>query len=226
MLAAALRSVVPPKSPARYTLINLYTTVAQLTRKQWKTGAHPVPQSLAKNADEDEEDWPKPLTEGFEHEHEHEHAEALSQPGVDEPADTRPRSHRPYPMKPEFCPTPREHAAHRDAMKKNFPEGWAPPRKLSREAMDSLRHLHQMDPEAFSTPVLADRFHISPEAVRRILKGRWEPTREQKARMAERERVAREKKGEERRAEERRKHESLQREYVWSKKRRDGFALT
>ena len=222
MLAAALRSVAPAKSPARYTLINLYTTVAELTRKQWKTGAHPAPQSLVENADE-EEDWPKPLAEGDEYE-----LAAVSDAEVDGDGDrpTRPRSHRPYPVKPEFRPTPHEHAAHRDAMKKSFPDGWAPPRKLSREAMDSLRHLHQMDPAAFSTPVLADRFHISPEAVRRILKGRWEPTREQRARMAERERVAKETRKEERRAEERRKYESLQRENVWRKKWRDGFTLT
>ena len=220
MLATALRSVVPPKSPARYTLINLYTTVAQLTRKQWKTGGHPAPQSIVETDDGADEDWPKPLTEGFEHEHEREPADREP-----DPTDTRPRSHRPYPTTPEIRPTPREHVAHRDAMKKSFPEGWAPPRKLSREAMDSLRQLHKMDPQAFSTPVLADRFHISPEAVRRILKGRWEPTREQRVRLAERERMAREKNREERRAEERRRHETLEKESVWRPKKRDGFTL-
>nr|VWO94518.1 Cytochrome P450 monooxygenase CYP52X1 [Ganoderma boninense] len=91
--------------------------------------------------------------------------------------------------------------------------------------MDSLRQLHKVDPETFSTPMLAERFRISPEAVRRILKGRWEPTRDERVRMAERERVAREKRREESRAEERMRHESLQKEYAWKAQRRDGFTL-
>ncbi|KAJ6588755.1 hypothetical protein B0H19DRAFT_893515, partial [Mycena capillaripes] len=65
--------------------------------------------------------------------------------------------------------------AHRAALKSAFPGGWDPPRKLSREAMDGLRQLHRVDPERFTTPVLAERFRVSPEAVRRILKSRWAP---------------------------------------------------
>jgi hypothetical protein len=57
--------------------------------------------------------------------------------------------------------------------------------------MDGLRQLHRADPTAFSTPILAERFRISPEAVRRILKSRWEPTREQRALFAEKERLRR-----------------------------------
>jgi hypothetical protein len=57
--------------------------------------------------------------------------------------------------------------------------------------MDGLRQLHRFDPETFSTPVLAEKFRISPEAVRRILKSKWEPTREQRAKFAERERQER-----------------------------------
>ncbi|TBU26987.1 hypothetical protein BD311DRAFT_761395, partial [Dichomitus squalens] len=216
MLAAALRSGVPAKSPARYTLINLYTTVANLTRKQWRTGGHPAPKSLVENEDEREEDWPKPLTEG------HTPPEA-DDADADEPS--RPISHRPHPLKPEFQPTPHEFRAYRETMKKKFPEGWAPPRKISREAMVSLRHLHQMDPETFSTPILADKFRISKEAVRRILKGKWEPTREERARLAERERVGRARFREERRAEEMRKHESIERESGRERAPRDGFTL-
>ncbi|KDQ58615.1 hypothetical protein JAAARDRAFT_104693, partial [Jaapia argillacea MUCL 33604] len=68
--------------------------------------------------------------------------------------------------------------AHRTTMKKTFPQGWAPPRKLSREAMDGLRALHYHDPEQFTTPVLAEKFRVSPEAVRRILRSKWEPSKE------------------------------------------------
>ncbi|EMD35540.1 hypothetical protein CERSUDRAFT_37972, partial [Gelatoporia subvermispora B] len=69
--------------------------------------------------------------------------------------------------------------AHRETIKKDFPEGWAPPRKLSREAMEGLRQMHKMDPEIYTTPVLAAKFRISPEAVRRVLKSKWQPSSEQ-----------------------------------------------
>ncbi|EDR08216.1 uncharacterized protein LACBIDRAFT_148118, partial [Laccaria bicolor S238N-H82] len=71
-----------------------------------------------------------------------------------------------------------EWKAHRETIRKEFPGGWSPPRKLSREAMDGLRQLHHHDPEKFTTPLLAEKFRISPEAVRRILKSKWEPSRE------------------------------------------------
>ncbi|KDQ07344.1 hypothetical protein BOTBODRAFT_90414, partial [Botryobasidium botryosum FD-172 SS1] len=66
--------------------------------------------------------------------------------------------------------------AHRIKMKKLYPDGWNPPKKLSREAMDGLRTLHAHDPVTFSTPVLAEKFKVSPEAVARILKSRWRPS--------------------------------------------------
>lgn len=84
-------------------------------------------------------------------------------------------------------PTPSDYRAHREALKEAFPEGWSPPHKLSRQAMDGLRVLHMHDPETFTTPVLANKFRISPEAVRRILKSSWEPSPEQRARLVRRE---------------------------------------
>ncbi|KAJ6543815.1 hypothetical protein B0H10DRAFT_1668915, partial [Mycena sp. CBHHK59/15] len=68
--------------------------------------------------------------------------------------------------------------AHRASMKAAFPDGWNPPRKLSRDAMDGLRRLHAANPDTFSTPALAARFRISPEAVRRILRSAWAPPRD------------------------------------------------
>lgn len=85
--------------------------------------------------------------------------------------------------------TPDEYLKHRQRMKERFPEGWNPSRKLSREAMDGLRVLHTHDPATFSTPVLAERFRISPEAVRRILKSKWVPKREERAKLLERDRT-------------------------------------
>ncbi|KAK1226214.1 Required for respiratory growth protein 9 mitochondrial [Marasmius sp. AFHP31] len=85
--------------------------------------------------------------------------------------------------KPPKEPTPLEHKAHRASMKRTFPEGWNPPKKLSREAMEGLRELYHLDKEKFSTPVLAQKFKISPEAVRRILKSKWQPTEEKRRKL-------------------------------------------
>lgn len=84
-------------------------------------------------------------------------------------------------------PTPAPTRAHRETMKESFPGGWSPPHKLSRQAMDGLRVLHSHDPETFTTPVLATKFRISPEAVRRILKSKWEPSSDERVRLARRE---------------------------------------
>ena len=63
--------------------------------------------------------------------------------------------------------------AHRAAMKERFPDGWNPPRKVSRSDMALIRRLHGIDKEHWSTPNLAERFKISPEAIRRILASSW-----------------------------------------------------
>lgn len=75
------------------------------------------------------------------------------------------------------------------ALKDAHPGGWSPPKKLSREAMDGLRIMHAQNPDVFTTPILAEKFRISPEAVRRILKSKWEPTRERKQKLAMREKI-------------------------------------
>ncbi|SGY44443.1 BQ5605_C001g00158 [Microbotryum silenes-dioicae] len=62
---------------------------------------------------------------------------------------------------------------HRQAMRERYPLGWAPPKRISREAMDLVRTMHASDPIRYSTRVLSDHFKISPEAVRRILKSRF-----------------------------------------------------
>lgn len=62
----------------------------------------------------------------------------------------------------------------RAALKSKFPEGWAPPKRLSREAISLIRLLQQSSPSTYTTPVLADRFKVSPEAIRRILKSQFE----------------------------------------------------
>lgn len=62
---------------------------------------------------------------------------------------------------------------HKIRMKEKFPEGWQPRKKLSPDAMDAIRTLHNQFPEQFTTSHLSEMFEVSPEAVRRILKSRW-----------------------------------------------------
>jgi hypothetical protein len=132
----------------------LYSTgVSQAALSKWGIASIPRPKSLLDDHDESPD---------------------LSEELPDTSA--KPKRHTKLARKP----TPPAALRHKDAMKRDFgEEGWNPPRKLSREAMDGLRALHQYDKVRFSTPVLAEKFRISPEAVRRILKSQWRPTDEQ-----------------------------------------------
>jgi Neugrin len=169
-----------------------YSTRPPLQPRDWHTAGHPAPRSLLDDTDDAE---PVDLSEDN-------HAVNRGRPS------TPPIHQRTQPPQR----TPAEYALHRARIKNAFPNGWNPPHKLSREAMDGLRHLHRLDPETFSTPVLAERFKISPEAVRRILKSTWAPSREQQARFALRERMQRQELILKRRLEERNRAAQLERE--------------
>jgi hypothetical protein len=71
-------------------------------------------------------------------------------------------------------------------LKEKFKEGWNPPKKLSPDAIDGIRHLHATAPDKFTTPVLAQHFEMSPEAIRRILRTKWLPSEEERAKRRER----------------------------------------
>ncbi|KAB8278544.1 Required for respiratory growth protein 9, mitochondrial [Aspergillus minisclerotigenes] len=79
---------------------------------------------------------------------------------------------------PDYKPKKkREHwQIQKDALKKKFKEGWNPSKKLSPDALEGIRHLHAVAPDKFTTPVLAEQFQVSPEAIRRILKSKWRPS--------------------------------------------------
>lgn len=59
------------------------------------------------------------------------------------------------------------------------PTGWLPRKRLSPDALEGIRALHAQYPDKFTTPVLADQFKVSPEAIRRILKSKWRPKDEE-----------------------------------------------
>ncbi|KAL9082647.1 MAG: hypothetical protein Q9165_008830 [Trypethelium subeluteriae] len=66
------------------------------------------------------------------------------------------------------------------ALKQKFGgEGWNPRKRLSPDAMEGIRALHNASPEGLNTSVLADQFEVSPEAIRRILKSKWRPNEEE-----------------------------------------------
>lgn len=66
------------------------------------------------------------------------------------------------------------------ALKEKFGEqGWNPRKRLSPDALDGIRTLHAQYPETYSTPVLAEHFKVSPDAIRRILKSKWRPSEEE-----------------------------------------------
>lgn len=87
------------------------------------------------------------------------------------------KQHEPaqHPAPPEPRKTKEQWAAQKAALKEKFPDGWQPRKRLSPDALAGIRALHQQFPEEYTTEVLADKFEVSPEAIRRILKSKWEP---------------------------------------------------
>jgi hypothetical protein len=57
--------------------------------------------------------------------------------------------------------------------------GWNPRKRLSPDALDGIRALNAQFPDKYTTPVLAEQFQVSPEAIRRILKSKWRPSDEE-----------------------------------------------
>lgn len=60
------------------------------------------------------------------------------------------------------------------ALKMKFGDGgWNPRKKLSPDTMEGIRALHAQYPDQYTTPILAEQFAVTPEAIRRILKSKW-----------------------------------------------------
>ncbi|KAH7626813.1 hypothetical protein B0T09DRAFT_347818 [Sordaria sp. MPI-SDFR-AT-0083] len=74
----------------------------------------------------------------------------------------------------------------KNALKEKFPEGWKPLKKLSPDALEGIRALHKQFPDEYTTEVLADKFQVSPEAIRRILRSKWRPDPEEEIERQER----------------------------------------
>ncbi|CCD25684.1 mitochondrial ribosome assembly protein RRG9 NDAI_0F03660 [Naumovozyma dairenensis CBS 421] len=72
------------------------------------------------------------------------------------------------------------------ALKEKFKgERWAPKKKLSRTEMGSVRLLREQFPDMTASE-LGEKFKVSPEAIRRILKSNWKPSEDEDRRIAQR----------------------------------------
>ncbi|KAG8355818.1 hypothetical protein FVEN_g6310 [Fusarium venenatum] len=65
--------------------------------------------------------------------------------------------------------------AQKAALKEKFPEGWRPRKRLSPDALAGIRALNAQFPDVYTTEALAEKFEVTPEAIRRILKSKWQP---------------------------------------------------
>ncbi|KAG6108764.1 hypothetical protein E4U14_003545 [Claviceps sp. LM454 group G7] len=74
----------------------------------------------------------------------------------------------------------------KEALKEKFPDGWAPRKRLSPDALAGIRALNAQFPEVYTTKTLADKFQVSPEAIRRVLKSKWMPSAEEEQDRQER----------------------------------------
>ncbi|WQF81803.1 Putative neugrin/Rrg9 [Colletotrichum destructivum] len=74
----------------------------------------------------------------------------------------------------------------KEALKKKFPGGWNPRKRLSPDAIAGIKALHAQFPEEYTLPTLADKFEVSPEAIRRILKSKWQASPEEEEDRQER----------------------------------------
>ncbi|MCJ1244067.1 Required for respiratory growth protein 9 mitochondrial [Trapelia coarctata] len=93
----------------------------------------------------------------------------------------KPDSKPTFRPRSEFPRSPREPwQIQKAALEQKFGStGWEPRKRLSPDALDGIRAIHAQYPETYTTEALAERFKVSPEAIRRILKSKWRPNEEE-----------------------------------------------
>ncbi|KAI1846462.1 hypothetical protein JX266_007359 [Neoarthrinium moseri] len=74
----------------------------------------------------------------------------------------------------------------KEALRTKFPDGWNPRKRLSPDALEGIRALHTQYPEEYTTEKLSQKFEVSPEVIRRILRAKWRPTADQEEKRMER----------------------------------------
>ncbi|XP_071399659.1 neugrin-like [Centroberyx affinis] len=68
-------------------------------------------------------------------------------------------------------------------MRRQMTPSGAPERKLTWDAMQQIRYLKQEQPEEWTVERLANSFSVSPDVVRRVLRSKFIPTPERKAKQ-------------------------------------------
>lgn len=74
----------------------------------------------------------------------------------------------------------------KEALKEKFPDGWRPRKRLSPDALAGIRALNAQYPDIYTTAALSAKFEVDPEAIRRILKSKWQPSTEQEEKRLKR----------------------------------------
>lgn len=74
----------------------------------------------------------------------------------------------------------------KETLKRKFPEGWKPRKRLSPDALAGIRALNAQFPEVYTTETLSQKFEVSAESIRRILKSKWQPSPEEEQERQER----------------------------------------
>ncbi|KAL7950958.1 hypothetical protein V8C42DRAFT_308056 [Trichoderma barbatum] len=87
----------------------------------------------------------------------------LQTDSTEQSSKPRPKTHEPWQLQ-------------KAALKEKFPEGWQPRKRLSPDALAGIRALNAQFPDVYTTDALADKFQVSREAIRRILKSNWRPS--------------------------------------------------
>lgn len=67
----------------------------------------------------------------------------------------------------------------KEALKRKFPDGWSPIKRLSPDALAGIRALNAQFPDTYNVPNLAAHFRVSPENIRRILRSKWTPSQDE-----------------------------------------------
>ncbi|CZT16931.1 uncharacterized protein RCC_02765 [Ramularia collo-cygni] len=68
----------------------------------------------------------------------------------------------------------------KSALERKFGQkGWQPRKRLSPDTLSGIRALHASNPTIYNVEMLRDHFKITPEAIRRILKSKWQPSTEE-----------------------------------------------
>lgn len=69
---------------------------------------------------------------------------------------------------------------YKAALKEKFgDEAWTPRKRISPDALAGIRALRANQPDVYTTDRLAEHFKMSPEAIRRILRSKWQPNEEE-----------------------------------------------